>query len=226
MRRLPGCQLCLVTDRRRLSPAARTTRDEIAALEAALDEAVGAGIDVIQIRERDLESSDLVRLCARVVKRTRGTPTSVLVNDRVDVALAAEADGVHLRSDGPPAARVRPIVPSGWRIGRSIHAAADVEAASPINYWLFGTMYPTASKAANAPVQSLDALETVVRTAAPTPVWVIGGITTETAAACVRAGAAGVAAIGAFLRPHAGEVGRAVAAMRQAVAGDFGKLVQ
>ena len=220
--------LCLVTDRRRLSPDARTTRDEITALEAALDEAVDAGVDVVQIRERDLEASDLAGLCTRIVRRTRGTPTLVVVNDRVDVALAAGADGAHLKSDGPTAARVRAIVPPGWRLGRSIHAAADVDPSAPVDYWLFGTMYRSRSKAADAPVQSTETLAAAVRAAAPRPVWVIGGVTAANVAPCLAAGAAGVAAIGAFLDPRGGPgaVARAVAAMRAAVAADFGKLVQ
>src|SRR5262249_53719621 len=124
--------LCLVTDRRRLSPDARTTRDEITTLEAAIDEAVGVGIDVIQLREPDLEVAERAGLCARVVQRTRGTATRILVNDRVDVAMTTAADGAHLRSDGPPAARIRAIAPSGWCIGRSIHAAAEVDASAPV----------------------------------------------------------------------------------------------
>lgn len=220
--------LCLVTDRRRLSPDARTTRDEIAALEAGLGEAVEAGIDVIQVRERDLDTRDLMSLCARVVRRTRGTPTRVIVNDRLDVAMAVGADGAHLRGDGPATARVRANAPPGWLLGRSIHAAADLEPSAPVDYWLFGTMYRSDSKPADAPVQSIDALAAVVRAAAPTPVWIIGGVTSGTVGPCLRAGAAGVAAIGAFLEPHAtpGAVGRAVAAMRLAVAADFRKLVQ
>jgi thiamine-phosphate pyrophosphorylase len=220
--------VCLVTDRRRLSPDARTVREEITALEEAIDEAAGAGVDGIQIRERDLDAADLAALCARVVGRTRGMAVRVLVNDRPDVAVAAGADGVHLRSGGPPAGRVRALAPAGWWIGRSIHAAGDVDLAAPVDYWLFGTMFTSASKAAGAPVQSIAALAGVVRAAAPTPVWVIGGVTPETAPACLAAGAAGLAAIGAFLEPGAGPgaVAARVASMRRAVAADFGKLVQ
>jgi thiamine-phosphate pyrophosphorylase len=162
------------------------------------------------------------------VSRTRGTATRVVVNDRIDVAVSAGADGAHLRSDGPSASRIRAIVPSGWWLGRSLHGAAEVDPLAPLDYWLFGTMFRTASKAADAPLQSLDALAKVVRAAAPRPVWVIGGVTTGNVGSCLRAGAAGVAAIGAFLAPRAvaGSVRRAVAAMREAVADDFGKLVQ
>jgi thiamine-phosphate pyrophosphorylase len=202
-------------------------RAEISALEAAIDEAVESGIDVVQIRERDLEAADLAGLCSRVVGRTRQTGTLVLVNDRVDVAIASGADGVHLRSDGPAPARVRTAAPPGWILGRSIHAEADVDRSAPVDYWLFGTMYPSVSKGAGAPVQSLEAVAAVARAAAPRPVWVIGGVTVDNVSACLRAGAAGIAAIGAFLgSPAPGAVGRAVAAMRQTVAADFGKLVQ
>src|SRR5580692_4237782 len=134
-----GPTLCLVTDRRRLAQQARTTRDELAALEAALDEAAAAGIDVIQVRERDLEAADLAAFVARVVRRMRGTVTRVVVNERADVARAADADGVHLRSDGPPVDRIRGWGPPAWWVGRSIHSAAEGEGQQSADYLLFGT---------------------------------------------------------------------------------------
>lgn len=225
--------LCLVTDRRRLSPQARTTRDELVALEAALGEAAAAGIDVIQVRERDLDDADLMAFVARVVRRTRGTATRVIVNERADVARAADADGVHLRGDGPPVARVRAWGPSSWWIGRSIHSSADVGHHGSAHYLLFGTVFPSTSKPAGAPVQGIAALHEVVRVSA-TPIWAIGGVTLETASACIEAGATGVAAIAAFLDGGDGADGATgpgvvrarVEAMRRAVARDFGKLVE
>jgi thiamine-phosphate pyrophosphorylase len=221
--------LCLVTDRRRLTPQARTTRDELAALEAVLDEAAAAGIDVIQVRERDLGAADLAAFVARVVRRTRGTATRVVVNERADVARVAGADGVHLRSDGPPVDRIRAWGPPTWWVGRSIHSAAEGEGHQSADYLLFGTMFPSTSKPAGAPVAGLAALGEAVRASAA-PIWAIGGVTPETARACIDAGARGVAAIAAFLDDGdgttAGAVRARIEAMRRAVAHDFGKLVE
>jgi thiamine-phosphate diphosphorylase len=221
--------LCLVTDRHRLSPDARTTRDELVALEVALDEAAAAGIDVIQVRERDLEAADLEAFVARVVRRTRGTPTRVVVNERADVARAAGADGVHLRSDGPPIERIRAWGPPSWWVGRSIHSAAEGERHQAADYLLFGTTFTSTSKPGGAPVAGLAALREAVRLS-ERPIWAIGGITPETAAASIEAGAKGVAAIAAFLDDKdgtaRGAVRRRIEAMRRAVARDFGKLVE
>jgi thiamine-phosphate diphosphorylase len=218
--------LCLVTDRRRLTRQARTTHAELAALEAALDEAAAAGIDVIQVRERDLEAADLAAFVARVVRRMRGTATRVVVNERADVARAAGADGVHLRSDGPLVDRIRAWGPSAWWVGRSIHSAAEAERHQSADYLVFGTTFASTSKGVGAPVAGLAALAEAIRVSA-TPIWAIGGITPETAPACIDAGAKGVAAIAAFIGDadgmRLGAVRARVEAMRRAVARDFGK---
>ena len=221
--------LCLVTDRRRLTPQARTTDAELAALEAEIDEAAAAGIDVIQVRERDLEAADLAAFVGRVVRRMRGTATRVVVNERADVARAAGADGVHLRSDGLSVERIRAWGPSAWWVGRSIHSAADAERHQSADYLLFGTTFASTSKPAGAPVAGLAALGEAVRVSAA-PIWAIGGVTPETAPACLDAGAKGVAAIAAFLDDgdgmRVGAVRARVEAMRRAVGRSFGKLVE
>jgi thiamine-phosphate diphosphorylase len=195
---LPRPYLCLVTDRRAVTPAARTVRDEIAALESLLDEAIGAGIDLIQIRERDLEASLLHELVVRTVARASATTTRVLVNDRADVAVAAGAHGVHLRGDGPPSARVRELVGTAVLIGRSIHDPS--ETADDADYFLFGTVFRTGSKPVDAPVAGLDALAEAARQST-VPLLAIGGVTPDRATSCRQAGAAGLAAIGIFLPP-------------------------
>ena len=118
-------------------------------------------------------------------------------------------------------------VPSNWLVGRSVHQAAEVEAHESADYFVFGTMFPTRSKDAGAPTQRLEVLADAARRSTA-PVWAIGGITPRTAAACVSAGARGVAAIGAFLDGGAdvSAVHARVDAMRRAVAGHFGKRVQ
>lgn len=188
--------------------------------EGWLDEVVDARPDVIHIRERDLGARHLRDLIHRVVSRSRGTGVRVVVNDRADVACATGAHGVHLRSDGPPAPRVRGLGPSGWLVGRSIHSDAEAVEHGRCDYLLFGTVFPTQSKPAGSPVAGLAALGRAVRSVA-TPVLAIGGITVERAGAVRQAGAAGVAAIGLFLPVGAdpGALGpaRAVAALRAAM---------
>ena len=197
MSRIPVPSICLVTDRRQLSPDARTEADEILRLESWLEEAIGQ-VDLIQIRERNLEGRRLVALADRMAGRTRATRTRLLVNDRADIALSASLDGVHLRADGPPVARVRALGSTAWIVGRSVHSQDDVRAQVAADYLLFGTMFPTESKGPEAPTQGTAALAEAVRST-PRPVLAIGGITPSRATECFQAGAAGVAAIGLFL---------------------------
>lgn len=200
MSTLPKPCFCLVTDRRRLVPDARTLSVEIARIERQADEALQAGIDMIQVRERDLDARVLRDLTVRLVSLAAGRAL-ILVNDRADVALAAGAAGVHLRADGPAVLRVRTLGPDGWVIGRSIHTPAEAAEHAGADYLLFGTVQPTASKPAGHRVAGIAGLEAAVRSAAGTPVLAIGGLTPRESAACREAGAAGVAATGAFLGP-------------------------
>jgi thiamine-phosphate diphosphorylase len=194
---LPVPSLHLVTSRQRLSPHARTISAEIAALERLLDEAIDAGVDVVQVRERDVGAGLLHAFVSRVVVRAASTRTQVLVNERADVALAAGAAGVHLPSAGLPADRVRSM-DRAWIIGRSIHGGDEPRDRGACDYLLFGTVFTSESKPQDSPVAGLDALRAMTRTAGR-PVVAIGGLTPHRARACLEAGAAGVAAIGAFL---------------------------
>ena len=199
MTTLPKPSIHLITDRRRLSPDARTLRQETSSLERLIDEALDASVDVVQVRERDLEAGALQDLVARVVRRAAPGTTRVLVSGRADVAAASGAAGVHLPSRAMSAARVRAIGPD-WIIGRAIHAGAAVDDGVATDYLMFGTVFESESKGPDGPVAGVDALATAVR-AVGRPVVAIGGITPERVALCVAAGAAGVAAIGAFLPP-------------------------
>lgn len=209
--------LHLVTSRRRLSPDARTVRDEMAALEAMLHEAIQAGVDVVHIRERDMDAGPLCGLVSRIVAIASGTATRVVVNERADVAAAANADGVHLPSSGMSAARVRSLG-QGWMIGRAIHAREPTANLADVDYVLFGTVFPSESKADAEAVAGVDGLRDLARNT-DRPVIAIGGITPRNAARCLGAGAAGVAAIGAFLPPGRAREGMgpraAVAAFRE-----------
>jgi thiamine-phosphate pyrophosphorylase len=164
-------------------------------------EAAAAGVDLIHVRERDLEARELCELVSGIVRATRGSTTRVVVNDRVDVALACGADGVHLRGDSMPAIRVRAIAPAGFLIGCSGHSAAEAMAsAGAADYLVAGTVFPTTSKPGMTAFLGVDGLSAVVR-AVSVPVLAIGGVTLARAGEAAAAGAAGVAAIGLFARP-------------------------
>ena len=183
-----------VTDRRRFD---MSTDD----LVARARHAVQAGVDVIQVRERDLPDRQLTALVRQVVEVAAESKTRVLVNDRADIAIVAGAAGVHLRGDSPPAGRAREMTPEGFIIGRSVHSLADVDAvvaAEGCDYLMFGTIFPSEGKPEGHPVAGLDALREVCARS-PLPVIAIGGITGERLAAVRDAGAAGFAAIGMFM---------------------------
>ncbi len=161
-------------------------------------DAVRAGVDLIQIREPGLESPELLSLAVQVVVMTRDTPTRVVVNDRLDVALASGAHGVHLRGDSIPPDRARSMAPAGFLIGRSVHGADEaVSAARDVDYMMAGTVFPTASKPGLRQHLGLAGLAAIVR-AVPVPVLAIGGVSMERIEAVAATGAAGMAAIGLF----------------------------
>ena len=201
---LPRPCICLVTDRSRLPPP---SPDDVADLPALgplaerLTLAGQAGVDLLQIREPDLSAAELSALVREV--RTRladgGAGARIVVNERVDVALAAEADGVHLKSDSIPTALVRRYVPAGFLVGRSVHSVDEARAAEAdgADYVIFGTVFPSGSKPRGHRTAGLDALAGVAQ-AVRVPVLAIGGISLNTVAAAAEAGAAGVAAIGLF----------------------------
>lgn len=208
----PRATLCLVTRVR-----GREGSPERAALLGHLTTAARAGVDLVQVRERQLSDRDLVAFVRELTREVRPLATRVLVNDRTDIALAAGADGVHLKSHAPPAAEVRSIVPAGFLIGRSVHSvteAGEADAAGGCDYLLFGTVYPSASKPADHPVAGIEQLSAVCRQVR-LPVLAIGGITVERASAVAEAGAAGIAAISLF--SGSTDVAGVAAALRHAL---------
>ena len=165
-------------------------------------EAAQAGVDLIQIRERRLDDRALATLTRRAVDATRGTGSRIVVNDRVDIALAAHAGGVHLRGDSVAANRIRALAPDGFFIGRSVHdpaEAAAVEAGGGCDYLVFGTVFPSTSKPSTDPISGPDALREVCARVA-IPVLAIGGISIENVNQVAAAGASGIAAISLFER--------------------------
>jgi thiamine-phosphate pyrophosphorylase len=217
---LPDPVICLVTDRRQVAPGARTDAAAIAVLEAWLDDAIEAGVDLIQIREPGLPAAALCGLVRRVVRCAAAGATRVVVNDRADVAVACGAHGVHVRGDGPAVERVRGLFPPDALIGRSIHAPGEATAHGAASYLLFGSVFESASKPAGHRVAGLEALRAAASVHGA--VLAIGGVTVERARAVREAGARGVAAIGLFLprgaRPEAQGPARGVDGLRAAMA--------
>jgi len=195
--------ICLVTDRRRLVAGGARPDAMFACLVAQVRNAVDAGVDIVQVRERDLEGGALAALVTSLLAVTRGTRTRLIVNDRLDVALACAADGVHLRGDSVPVQAARRLAPSGFLIGRSVHAAGEaVDAGAGADYLIAGTVFLSASKAPGAPLLGIEGLRSIVN-AVGVPVLAIGGMSGERIAQAAAAGAAGIAAIGLFSGVHA-----------------------
>jgi thiamine-phosphate diphosphorylase len=185
----------MVTDRRRLGGTN--------AVVDAVARAARAGVDLIQIREPGLEDRDLLSLALQTRDATSDTTARILINDRVDVALAAGVDGVHLPGRAMSAARIRTMVPDGvdrFLIGRSVHSEAEAAAAAReggCDYLIFGSVFESESKPRG---QAPAGLEQLMRVCGRVdlPVLAIGGVTWPRVDAIVKTGAAGIAAIGLF----------------------------
>ena len=155
--------------------------------------AVSGGATMIQARLKSAPARELAALARALVS---ALPVPVLVNDRVDVALAVGAAGAHLGQDDPPLDALRPRLPPGFILGLSVGSReeADRVAAWPADYWSVGPCFPTATKAdAGAPLGTAGFAALARRAPAGVPVIAIGGITAERAAALAAADAAGVA---------------------------------
>jgi thiamine-phosphate pyrophosphorylase len=163
-------------------------------LVAAVEDAVGGGVDAVQLREKDLTLDELLPLAGRLREITLGRAL-LLVNGPLDVALAAAADGLHLPEAAPPVERPRP----GFLVGRSVHSveAARRAEAEGADYLIAGPVYQTRSHPGVQPagVYLIEEITCRVRI----PVLAIGGLTAERAEDVVRAGASGIAVISAIL---------------------------
>ncbi len=157
------------------------------------------GADWIQLREKDLPAPELLALVksARALPNPRGV--KIIVNSRMDVALAAGADGLHLPAGSIPPNRWRAIAPPGFLIGASCHGLDEVRAAesSGADYVLFGPVFAPKSKSSELAPGGLDQLHEAAR-AVKIPVLALGGITRENMQSCIDAGAAGIAGISMF----------------------------
>ena len=155
------------------------------------------GVDLIQIREKDLSTRALCDLVTRAVALCRHA--KVIVNARVDVALACGAYGVHLPSDSPAPSAFRRITPPEFLIGVSCHDIAELRTAAceGADYALFAPVFRPLSKTDRRTPHGLDGLRAACHSVR-LPIYALGGITAENASDCVQAGAAGVAGITLF----------------------------
>ena len=191
--------ICMITDGRLAAGLGGP------ALVDIVRSAARAGVHLIQLRERALDDRDLALLAGACVAAVRGTRTRIVVNDRLDVAVASRAHGVHLRGESFPAQRARTIAAPGFLIGRSVHSVEDAKRFSEdraVDYLLFGTVFDSVSKPGRKPA-GVALLADATR-AALVPLLGVGGITADNAAQVARAGADGVAAIGLFADRHPG----------------------
>ena len=192
--------LCYVTDRRSL---AETPDLAIKLQLQKIEQAAKAGVDWIQVREKDLSGRELAGLVERVMTRL-GNGSAILVNDRVDVACAVGASGVHLGEHSLPPDEARRLVSQSaarenFLVGVSAHSlegAMQAEKAGA-DYVIFGPVYATPSKTGFGQPQGVASLREVCRRLT-IPVLAIGGITLENVRDCFAAGAAGIAAIRLF----------------------------
>jgi thiamine-phosphate pyrophosphorylase len=213
--------VCYVTDRYSLMRHGEVVDSCVVLDELArsIHNAIEVGVDAVQFREKGLSGASLLGAAVGAVAAASGTATRIMVNDRVDVAVAAGAAGVHLGGASLPVGEVYK-----WRgarrelahflIGASCHSleAGMAAARAGADYLFFGPVFATPSKALFGPAQGLERLAEICGQVS-VPVVAIGGIDWQTAPRCLRAGASGIAAIRLF------QEGRDVGELRESVAG-------
>lgn len=222
-----SCQLYYITDRRQFAGDERARRG---ALLAKIAEAARAGVDYIQLREKDLSGRELERLaheCACIVGKLRNESgeqrTRLLINSRTDIALAAAADGVHLRSDDVSPSTVRSIwkqvasrnskfAARGLIVAASCHTASDVARAASTGAD-FAVFAPVFEKRDAPQVQPRGLAALHEASAGKIPVFALGGVTIDNAASCLAVGAVGIAGIRLFQENKIEEVVRALRAL-------------
>ncbi len=184
-------QLYYITDRKQIRNRS---------LESCIADAIAAGVDWVQIREKDLPTRRLLDLADEALMHARGQgKTRVMVNDRLDVAIAAKAHGVHLGRRSLPADSVRKLAPPEFVVGVSCHSLQEALAAQAAgaNYLLLGPIFETPSKLPYGPPLGLATLREVTRQIS-IPVFALGGIAVDRVSACRENGAMGIAGIRIF----------------------------
>jgi thiamine-phosphate pyrophosphorylase len=182
----------------RLALVVITDPDAPAGLIGAAGAALRGGAPAIQLRGKTLPTSRLLEAAISLRKATRNAGALLIVNDRIDIAVAVGGDGAHLGDDDLPLEIARRLVPPGFLLGRSVDDAAEAKqaVAAGADYLGAGPVYPTTTKNDTGPVLGLDGLA-AIRAAVDVPIVAIGGITAETLDAVLATGVDGVAAIGA-----------------------------
>lgn len=176
---------------------------------SVVDEIVGMGVDAVQIRAKDLTDRELYEFTREVIRTVSGRAT-VIVNDRLDIALATGADGVHLGLDDLPVAAARRLAPEGFLVGGTCRNAAQARRAKAdgADYVGAGPVFVSTTKAGLPPPLGLNALAEI---AGVLPTVAISGITAERIPAVMATGAHGVAVIAAVSRaPDPGRAAREV----------------
>ncbi len=166
----------------------------------ALSKALKAGVDIVQLREKDLDTLRLFCLSKKVRSLTTQHKALFLINDRVDIAMAVGADGVHLPGSGLPSKVARELLGPKAIIARSTHSLEEVikEQDSGIDFLTFSPIFWTKSKAKYGPPQGIEKLKAVCRIS-HIPVVALGGINKDNAAITLSAGAKGISVISAIL---------------------------
>lgn len=184
--------LYLITDRKQLPPG-RSLVETVAA-------ALAGGVRAVQLREKDLAAAELYPLARELRTLTTRYGARLLINDRLDVALAVGADGVHLGGHSLPVAVVRKILGPDKLLGVSAHRPEEVTAAQRdgADFVTFGPVFFTPSKAAYGEPVGLGRLQEACR-ASTLPVFALGGVTQERLPELLAAGSHGVALIAAIL---------------------------
>ncbi|HTM06987.1 MAG TPA: thiamine phosphate synthase [Verrucomicrobiae bacterium] len=187
----PQFDLYLVTDRRQTGGRP---------LLEVVERALLGGVKAVQLREKDLTGVDLFRLAEALKNLCLRHAAALFINDRVDVALAVDAEGVQLGGESMPIAAARELVGEKRFIGASVHSPAEAEAAerSGADFLVFGPVYFTPSKAGYGVPQGLERLQKLVEKIS-VPVYAIGGINSGNAAFVRKTGACGVALISAVM---------------------------
>jgi thiamine-phosphate pyrophosphorylase len=205
---LETVHLCVITD-----PALAPGRDHVAIAGAAL----AGGADMIQLRDKTGSVRDLLPQARAIRALCRAHGALFIVNDRVDLALAADADGAHVGQEDLPASSARRLLGPRRLLGVSTHGRAQAEAASEAgaDYIGFGPLFATGTKDTGYAPRGLDLLREI-RRAVPLPILAIGGITLGNAAAAIAAGATAPAVISAIVA--APDIAAAAAAFRERVA--------
>lgn len=180
-----------------------------------IEAAVAAGIDLVQIREKELSEKTLFDLAKQAAVATKSSATRLLVNERADIAIAAGADGVHLTSHSIPVDVVRRTFGVELLIGASTHSRAEVTKAQKggADFVVLGPIFETESKKQFGPPLGLRELEAATSLHSAFPVIAIGGINPRNAGNCFAAKASGVAGIGMF--DDSGNLSSVVADLRQ-----------